>query len=544
MSTTGGHRGEVIAEIEQRRAELNIGLLKIYNYYRVTVGFALMAALAQDLLQSPLGSLNPDLYWWVALAYTGVNIITSATVSFLPHDWFKNQRLTLALTLFDVLSLSTLMYASGGIGSGIAALLLVTVAAGAILLTGRLASLIAATASIAILYEESYLAIAAPEYGYDFFQAGVFGIIYFIASLSIQGLTKRIRANDIRALTQAIELADLERLNRLIIQRMRTGIIVVDQDDSVRLSNQSGRALIGVHNEDHMATLPTRLSDELSAWRHEINRRGPPFQINPNTPEIRANFSAVRAHETDGDVTIFLEDTREIQQQAQQLKLAELGRLSASIAHEVRNPLGAISHAAQLLNESEALTPPDQRLTDIIINHCHRMNGVVENVLEMSQRKSPNPSRVNLGEHLHRFRSAFSETLSDVEIEVEVQSETTSVRVDPKQLDQALTNLVDNGIRYSEENGHGQKVRIECGIEASSERPFLNVIDFGKGVDPAMVTKLFQPFSTSSQHGTGLGLYLSRELCESNQAQLSYYPHEAGGSCFRILFSHPDRITA
>jgi len=293
-----------------------------------------------------------------------------------------------------------------------------------------------------------------------------------------------------------------------------------------------------------MTTLPARLSDELSAWRHEMSRRGPPFQVNPNAPEIRANFSAVRAHEADGDVTIFLEDTREIQQQAQQLKLAELGRLSASIAHEVRNPLGAISHAAQLLNESEELAAPDQRLTDIIINHCHRMNGVVENVLEMSQRKSPNPSRVNLGEHLNGFCRAFSETLSDVDIEVNVQSESTSVRVDPKQLDQALTNLVDNGIRYSEENGHGQKVRLECGIESSSERPFLNVIDFGKGVDPALVTNLFQPFSTSSQHGTGLGLYLSRELCESNQAQLSYYPHEEGGSCFRILFSHPDRITA
>ena len=117
------------------------------------------------------------------------------------------------------------------------------------------------------------------------------------------------------------------------------------------------------------------------------------------------------------------------------------------------------------------------------------------------------------------------------------------VRVDPLQLSQALTNLVDNGIRYSQESGQGQKVHLQGGVDESSDRPYLNVIDRGKGVEPDQVAKLFQPFSTTAHKGTGLGLYLSRELCESNQAQLSYSKHEGGGSCFRILFAHPDRIT-
>ena len=543
-SGTTTQRAEIIAEIERRRSDLSVGLLRIFNYYRVFVGFALLVAFEQDILSTRLGSLDATLFWWGTLTYTLINIAATVASQLLPIKWLSRQYMSLGLALFDVSALAFLMYTSGGIGSGIAALMLITVVTGAIIITGRRATLIAATASIALLYEEFYLAISVPESGYDFFQAGIFGLIYFTASLSIQSLSNRIRNNDIRTLTQAMELADLERLNRMIIQRMRTGIIVVDQNNVVRMHNQSARALIGAQASVDLTHLPPTLQNVLDEWRDDTSLRAPPFQVTPHTPEIRANFSAVRLHEADGDVTIFLEDTGEVQQQAQQLKLAELGRLSASIAHEVRNPLGAISHAAQLLKESEELQPADQRLTDIIINHCLRMNGVVENVLEMSRRRTPDPTRVNLLEHLKEFTSEFVQSRPEAEISVQVEPEQTDIRVDPNQLNQALTNLVDNGIRYSEENDAGPCVRLEGGVDPSSDRPYLNVIDKGRGVDPEQVDKLFQPFSTTALKGTGLGLYLSRELCESNQAQLSYFRDTDGGSCFRILFAHPDRITA
>ncbi len=542
--SAGTQRAEIIEEIERRRSDLSVGLLKIFNYYRILVGFALLIAFQQDVMLTRLGSLDAELFWWGALSYTLVNVASTAASQLLPLKWLQRQHLSLGLALFDVVALAFLMYTSGGIGSGIAALMLITVVTGAIIVTGRRATLIAATASIALLYEEFYLAISVPGSGVDYFQAGVFGLIYFTASLSIQTLSNRIRSNDIRTLTQAMELADLERLNRMIIQRMRTGIIVVDQNNVVRMHNQSARALIGAQANNDLDHLPSTLQQVLDDWRRNTSLRASPFQVTPHTPEIRANFSAVRHHDADGDVTIFLEDTGEVQQQAQQLKLAELGRLSASIAHEVRNPLGAISHAAQLLKESEELEPPDQRLTDIIINHCQRMNGVVENVLEMSRRKTPDPARVNLLDHLHEFTTDFVQSKPDAEISVSVHPPETDIRVDPKQLDQVLTNLVDNGIRYSMENGAGPQVSLEGGVDSSSDRPYLNVIDRGKGVEPEQVDKLFQPFSTTAIDGTGLGLYLSRELCESNQAQLSYFRDGAGGSCFRILFAHPDRITA
>ncbi|XOV82192.1 MAG: PAS domain-containing sensor histidine kinase [bacterium] len=535
---------DIIAEIERRRVALSTGLLNIYNYYRLFIGLAILVTYQQNLFATKLGSLDPDLFLLTAVVYTGVNVASALFHRFVPRAWGQQQNLSLGLVIFDVLSLTVIMYTSGGISSGVAALILITVVTGAILVTGQRATFIAALASIAVLYEEFYLRISTISGDDDFLQAGIFGVIYFAASLTIQRLSNRIRQNDIRALTQAVELADLERLNRQIIQRMRTGIIVVDQNNDVRMMNQSARALMGTQSDDDPDQLPAPLYDTLNAWRADTDRREQPFQISATAPAIRANFSAVRNDDANGDVTIFLEDTGEIQQQAQQLKLAELGRLSASIAHEVRNPLGAISHAAQLLNESDELQPADQRLTDIIISHCHRMNGVVENVLEMSRRARPDPQRVNLLEHLQAFSEAFCQSQPEARLEIAVTPASTEIRMDPNQLNQALTNLVDNGIRYSKENGNGPTVTLEGGMDPGTGRPFLNILDNGRGVDEELVDSLFQPFTTSSRKGTGLGLYLSRELCESNQAQLSYTPTDGGGSCFRILFAHPDRITA
>ncbi|NKB97402.1 MAG: PAS domain-containing protein [Pseudomonadales bacterium] len=536
-----GQREDIVAEIERRRLELNLGLLRIYNVYRIFVGLALIATYEQTFMETRLGSYDSQLFWITTLAYTGTNLILPIGLRWIHRQITSDRTLNLALVCIDVVALTLLMFASGGITSGIAPLILITVATGAILVTGRTATFIAAVASVAVLYEEFYLGLLGSNEA-DFFQAGVYGIIYFTSSLVIQRISGRIRTNEIQTLTQASELADLERLNRQIIQRMRTGIIVVDPDNRVRMHNQSARALLGTRVEEPLITLPTPLQRVIKNWRGNINHRVPPLRIEDHTPEIRVNFSAVRSQDATGDVTIFIEDTSEVQQQAQQLKLAELGRLSASIAHEVRNPLGAISHTAQLLNESDAMLPADQRLTDIIINHCKRMNGVVENVLEMSRRKHPEPQVINLSDNIQQFILQSTESFPDAEFSVDIGPADTLVRVDPAHLVQALTNLVDNALRYSELNDQGQKVRFEGGIEQGSERPYLNVIDYGVGVQEDQVSLLFQPFSTTAVGGTGLGLYITKELCDANQAQISYSPHASGGGCFRILFSHPDRI--
>jgi two-component system, NtrC family, sensor histidine kinase PilS len=537
---------DIVAEIEQRRFQLNVNLLKIYNYYRVFVGLALLAMFLQHYTETRLGRLQPETFFWVTLFYTGINLLSAMSTQALPARFFRRQLAAVGFVLFDVLMLTWLMYLSGGVGSGIGAVILVAVSAGSVLLTGRVSVFVAAVATILILYEEFYVSLMPPDYRSDYFQAGVLGAIYFATSIAIQSLSARLRRTEIMSLSRAAEVADLERVNRSIIQRMRTGIIVVDGDDHPRLLNQSARSLLGLaaHDESTPA-LPRPLIDRLRTWRGNTHVRTGPFEIAPTTPEIRANFSAVRPERPDADVIVFLEDTVEIQQQAQQLKLAALGRLSASIAHEIRNPLGAISHAGQLLSESRNLDKGDTRLTDIINMQSHRLNGVIENVLELSRRKPPSPTKLNLLGWVTEFVEEFRQSMPDsVEIHVSVSPATTEIRVDPGQLTQAVTNLAVNGLRYSKEKTGVATLTIEGGIDSATDRPYLNVIDEGPGVSGEQIDRLFEPFFTTERTGTGLGLYLTRELCEANQARLTYTPDARGGSCFRITFAHPDRITA
>jgi two-component system, NtrC family, sensor histidine kinase PilS len=538
------HRAEIIEEIERRRYALNLSLLKVYNYYRLLVGLALLTVFLQGLLGSDLGSLAPERFLQIALLYCAINIITVVVLQLVPRRHFRAQLIASALVVYDIVALTLLMYTSGGVASGLGLLVLASVATGAILVTGRTALMLAAFAAIAVLYQEFYLSLSAPDLHDDYFQAGVLGALYFAAAIALQYLSQRVRDNDIRALTQSAELADLERVNRQIIQRMRTGIIVVDADGRVRMSNQSARALLGQPADQELVRLPDVLQQHLRSWRSDDELRAPPFQAAPDTPEVRANFPPVRTGDAAADVTIFLEDTSEIQQQAQQLKLASLGRLSASIAHEIRNPLGAISHAAQLLRESQGLDKGDRRLTEIIHNHCQRMNGVVENVLQSSRRRPATPVRLRLLDHLQSFVPTFQEGTEGAEIEVHVDPADTEVRVDRTQLDQVITNLLNNALRHSVEHSGRAWARLEGGIDPRTERPYLNVIDGGAGVPEDQLSSLFEPFFSTSRGGTGLGLYLSRELCEANEARLTYYRHRAGGACFRITFSHPDRIIA
>jgi two-component system sensor histidine kinase PilS (NtrC family) len=540
-------RNDIVAEVEARRSELNTNLLRVYNYYRACVGAALLAVFLQKFIDTGLGSANPSAFFWVAFAYTAVNALSAVLTPLLPKRLFGRQLTTAIFVLFDFAALSLLMFLSGGVGSGLGALILVSVAAGAILVTGRLSTALAAVATIAVLYEEFYRSLTPPDYTNDYFQAGVLGALYFATAISIRMLSTRLRRSEITSMARAAEVADLERVNRSIIQRMRTGILVVDGADRLRTLNQSARALLGwadLDENDH-PLLPPQIQERLTAWRADTRVRSRPFQAAAMLPEVRVNFSAVRPGRTDGDVIVFLEDTTEIQQQAQQLKLAALGRLSASIAHEIRNPLSAIRHAAQLLAESQNLDKGDARLTAIIDSHCQRMNGVIENVLELSRRQMPSPVRLRLLDWLQDFVTQFKQAnMDDADIQIDVEPRETEFRVDPGQMAQAMTNLVQNGLRYSQARTGKATLRIEGGIDAATDRPYLNVIDQGPGVPPEQEKHLFEPFFTTERRGTGLGLYITRELCEANQARIAYTRHVDGGSCFRITFSHPERITA
>ena len=349
-----------------------------------------------------------------------------------------------------------------------------------------------------------------------------------------------------------MDLANVSELNEYIVQHLRESIVVVDANDKIRLINNSAAQLIGAPADCHGTTIGAAsedLANYVSAWRQNQSE-GSHTELTMNADDDSARIKAHLAplgkgQGRRGPILVFLEDASLMNARVQQSKLASLGRLSASIAHEIRNPVGAMSHAGQLLAESEALTDDDLRLTEIIRSHAERVSHIIDNILQLSRRESSRPERFALAPWLLDFAQEFTRTLELQEGELSVSDilEGVEVRMDPSHLRQVLWNLCDNAVKYASETG-GILVELQTGRTQRTGQPYLEVLDQGHGVDPATADKIFEPFYTDRSGGTGLGLYISRELCELNRATLVYQARESGGSIFRIVFSDPDRWEA
>jgi two-component system sensor histidine kinase PilS (NtrC family) len=340
---------------------------------------------------------------------------------------------------------------------------------------------------------------------------------------------------------------------------MRTGIVVLNKNLELELWNQSATKLLNRHIESTQSVKLDKFPElykKYQSWMRNGADHSPQMKIEgQTTTEVKVNFAHLE-HGNPNETLIFLEDVRSLNQQAQQLKLASLGRLTASIAHEIRNPLGAISHASQLLGESPSLPQSDHRLLEIINNHSKRVNQIIENILQLSRRKSAKPEQINLQQWLPNFITDYKNSKSNgnqLIISIEEKTIGTSIiepyefddvstssvllaKFDTSQLQQVLTNLVDNGIRHG-----GSKLRIEIGIDIDHQQPYIRVIDFGSGISDDNIRHLFEPFFTTESTGSGLGLYICKELCEANQAIISYKRNDNGESCFHLQLAHPEK---
>ncbi|MDE2196673.1 MAG: HAMP domain-containing histidine kinase [Gammaproteobacteria bacterium] len=513
-------------------------LLHILNLFHMVVGGLVVALYFSGGRPPLLGDTNPSLFLWTGIVYFSFSALASFSVR-ARRPAFSVQAYTQLGA--DIVAVALLMYSSGGASSGLGGLLFVSIAINSVIVSQRASIAFAALATLVILGEQSFSVLYGSAIPGGYTQAGITGVILFIAAVVGHYLGQRLRESEALAVRRGVDLRNLAQLNEYIIRRMRTGVVVVDDADRVRLVNEAGLAGFSRHPGDtpHIQQLSPRLKQALDAWRRDGQLHATVFTSEDGKPII-PHFTQLAPGSNSGTL-IFLEDPSLLNEQVRQMKLAALGRLTGSIAHEIRNPLTAISHANQLLAESPVIRGNDRRLTEIIAEHALRMDRIVETILQLSRRDSVRAEELELTGWLRDFAAEFRDRqgLDDAALAVQVQTDGgMRVRMDPGHLHQVLWNLAENALRY----GQPPAVTTAPGIELRiGRRPApgtveLDVLDHGPGVPREIAEHIFEPFYTSSPRGTGLGLFIARELCECNHARLVYEPRAEGGSCFRILF--------
>jgi two-component system sensor histidine kinase PilS (NtrC family) len=504
-----------------------------FNLFRV-----LEAAIIAGLMFSPLAIR------WVSVIHPTPG--RSAAIAYLIFAWLtlsvgtrseRYQRVWICVSLtVDIAVCAVAMYSIQGQFNSLAMLLLVNVGGAALMLPSRAAFFFAALATFG-MFGQRIAGNWLDHDDADLVESGIFGLAYFSVTALCIFLGQRMRESDALASERGSALNNLSLLNDLIIRRMQTGVLVVDHASRVRRWNESAWSLIGnpSQTEQDLANVSPELSRRLYQWRTAKKIDNTPIALAEGAPEVIPRFTKLSSND-DSNVLIFLDDTSLVSRRAEQLTLTSLGRLSASIAHEIRNPLTAISYSAQLLGESEKLDISDQRLVEIIRNHCGRVNEIVENILHLARRERSMPESLDLSLWATRFVEEYKSlnNLGGNLLSLILQSPSAEVLADPQQLQQVVWNLVQNAMRYG--RLPNQPARVSLVVRHSTDKgtPMLEVIDRGPGIPPKVAARIFDAFFTTHEFGTGLGLYLARQMCEANQCRLDYLPVAGGGSCFRI----------
>ena len=502
---------ELFLPPEERIPESFWVSLRYFNFYRIALAAVFLgtAAFYDDAVN--LGTHNIELFRYLAAGYLFCGVLLHGVLRDL-RDKFDLQ-LSLQVGL-DIVAITLLMYASGGIRSGLGVMLLISLTGAAIVAPRRLTYLYAALATIALLLEQSYWVLAHDQPTATFVQPGLLAIGCFAVAGVTSWLAARVAAQERLARQRGRELATQTRVNQLVIEDMNDGVLVLDRAGRVVQHNPQAQQLLGA-----ASLLGASISTLVPgfAGSAEIEVGGRDIRLRP-------------LERSGADLSVLLvEDTSRAREQAQQLKLAALGRLTANIAHEIRNPLAAISHAAELLGE-EKRAEDRARLTRIIYDNAGRLERLVSDVLQLNRRDRVSAAPLRLQPWLAGFVAEFvaNEQVPAERIALEVRREVW-IEFDREHLHQVMWNLLRNAARYARPEAGA----IRLVLDGYADRVELSVLDNGPGVPAAIQGQLFEPFFTTEAKGTGLGLYLARELCAANRATLEYV-NDQGGAHFRI----------
>jgi two-component system, NtrC family, sensor histidine kinase PilS len=513
--------------------------LHYLNVFRLILAPVLVIVAFSPLAESLTPAYKAFLAQAAALTYAG------ATGIFLTVHLKKKvpaQELASFSLAADLIIISTILHCFGGIESGLVVLLLFTVGIAGLLLSLRTALLFASLVTIGLVIDAGLAARTAPTTTVAI-QAGLYGIAAFVTALACSLLGRWGREYQLLAERRGVDLASLEQINELIIHRMRSGVLVVDASGKIRQMNEAAWYLLGNPpvRERNLNVIAPPLAQRLDRWRTTGKGEDEGLLLQATQVAVVPRMMAMPSVNADTTL-IFLEDTSVISRRARDLAQASLARLSASIAHEIRNPLGALSHAGQLLAESEELSVPDQKLVKMILNHSSRMNDIVENVLKLSRRERARVEPVNLVTWTKKLAGEFRRyhKLPDNQVRVEIPSAAIMVLIDPGQLTQAVWNLMENALKHAAVEDRKLIITLRVSPIRGHREMALDIIDNGPGIPLEKRSQVFEPFFTTHKQGSGLGLYLARQLCDANQAPLEYVQVPNAGACFRILLRRPE----
>lgn len=543
----------------------------IYSSYRFIVSLFFMLMVYINV-RSDNSTLLPSFLQQTVLSFY---VLLSLILLGLFYVVSKNVRRQLAFGLvLDVIILSLLLYTAGAPDLQLTMLYMVVVAASFMLLHSSQALIITLLAIIFVIYQQFFYAIANSMSLANLGDALLMSASFLAVGILSWSISQRLVQLEKVAASHAKEVERLHVINQEVITQMVNGVIVID-DQRIVLANLAAHQLLSVsHNlPDSVEHTATDIKDAQNENRHalldnfeqQLNKQhGQLFkaclsvaagQSRTFTYELPAVanasvFGKLRVQITplkDDSKLIILEDLRREQASAQQLKLASLGQLTASIAHEIRNPLAAISQASQLLMEDvteadieNAATSPNassashidiagnHELYKMIFSQTKRVNRIIEDVLKLSRQQKAHQESIVLADWMPTFLENYFQG-HDVFLRVKTQ---LAISFDNHQLEQILINLINNGLRHSSYAHPHAYVEIE--VYCVDNDVIIDTLDGGNGVSAEELEHLFNPFFTTDKAGTGLGLYLSQAFCEANQARLLYVSeHEK--TCFRLI---------
>lgn len=510
---------------------------KLYNGYRILIALTILISQSPPNSELLFQEANKNLFSIIAFGYLLFSI-TAATLT-----WFEKPNLEITLPfqiIADIIFILLLMHIDNASYSGMGLLLVITVAAASLISDGRLALFYAAVATIGILLQQFFSSIITPNSANNYSTAAMLSIVCFAIAWLAHSLARRMQQSEQLASQRGLDLQSLAQVNALITHKMNDGVLVVDRDLFIKHHNLQAEAFLNLENEDWEERSLNEVAPEIAKllieWLDE--KQDPNDSLTPNilkvnmlSRELRISFLPIAENRDpesgEQGAVIFIEDWSHMQTQSHQVKLAALGRLTANIAHEIRNPLSSISHANQLMQEDEEASPANKRMLQIISDNVQRVDQIIKDVLELNRRDRTNQEMIHLENFITDFYNQFCavENISAADFTLMINESDTTILFDRRHLNQILWNLCKNGWRHSQQVENSLKLEV---YTSNKSVIVIEVTDDGSGIPEDASSHLFEPFFTTEKSGTGLGLYIGRELAEANGANLQYTPTNTG----------------